>query len=388
MSDASSPITDRNDQWGRVVRYLREPLLLVDVATGRCVDGNPAAASLLRTSVETLRGCHLSEFAPRAQPDGTASNAIIGTWASLRTDLAHVMPWTFQRASGEMVATELQVIAVPGAPDQCLRCLQATELVAESPGRGVAHITDANHQLLESVRQRSMFLSSVSHDLRSPLHTIIGFSELLIAGQVAPGTPEHHESLADILDAGRRLLAQIDDILAIAATEQGRVELHPEPVALGALVLDVCAAARPVGGVEHVRLDCEFDPALAEVTVDPLRLRQIVFNYVSNAFRFVPDGGHIVVRTIAEGPDWFRLEVEDSGTGVAPSELSRLFTEVSTVPGSRMARGTGFGLALTRRLVEAHGGSVGAHNQPHAGSVFHARLPRQVATAARRGGPP
>ena len=131
-----------------------------------------------------------------------------------------------------------------------------------------------------------------------------------------------------------------------------------------------------------MRLDCEFDPALAEVTVDPLRLRQIVFNYVSNAYRFVPDGGHIVVRTIAEGPDWFRLEVEDSGVGVAASELGRLFAEVSTVPGSRLARGTGFGLALTRRLVEAHGGSVGAHNQPHAGSVFHARLPRQARPTA------
>ena len=319
-------MADRDTQWSRVVRYLRDPLLLIDAATGRCVDGNPAAANLLRTSVETLRGCHLAEFAPRSQPDGTTSLAIIGTWAGLRADLTHVMPWTFQRATGEIASTELQIFAIPGAPDQCLRCLRISEQPGAPAGRGAAPLTDANHELLESVRQRSMFLSSVSHDLRSPLHTIIGFSELLIAGQVAPGTPEHHESLVDILDAGRRLLAQIDDILALAATEQGHVELHPEPVALDALVRDVCAAARPSGGVEAVRLDCEFDPALAEVTVDPLRLRQIVFNYVSNAYRFVPDG-----RPSMRGRGrWFRMMRNNSSR-------SATLSSARVAPASRAA---------------------------------------------------
>lgn len=378
---------DLSELWSRVVRYLPEPLILCDATDGRCVDANPAAAALMRTPTEALRGCHLTEFAPRSQPDGSSSRSVIDSWARLTCSHEHVMPWTIQRASGEELPVELRMTAVPGAPDQRLWCLRLVERPHDQPRGGAAPLDVANRELLETSRQRSMFLSSVSHELRSPLHTIIGFSELLVAGQVQPGTPEHQESLLDILQAGRSLLQQIDDILALAATEGGHLELHPEPLALEALIREVADTTRALAPSGDVHLDFEFDAALAEVTVDPLRLRQIVFNYLANAFRHVPAGGHIVVRTIAEGPDWFRVEVEDSGVGIAPSELNRLFAEVATVPGSRLARGTGFGLALTRRLVEAHGGSVGARSQPRVGSVFHARLPRQLIAAGAAAAP-
>lgn len=380
-------MTDLGELWSRVVRYLREPLILLDTSDGRCIDANPAAADLMRTPPEAMRGSHLAEFAPRTQPDGRTSRTAIEAWARLPEASEHVMPWTIQRTSGETVPVELRLTAVPGAPDQRLWCLRLAERPVDQPHGGPSPLDLANRELLESSRQRSMFLSSVSHELRSPLHTIIGFSELLAAGQVQPGTPEHQESLADILRAGRGLLQQIDDILALAATEGGRLELHPEPLALEALIREVAASTHALAPSANVRLAFEFDAALAEVTVDPLRLRQIVFNYLANAFRHVPDGGRIVVRTIAEGPDWFRIEVEDSGVAIAPSELGRLFAEVATVPGSRLARGTGFGLALTRRLVEAHGGSVGARSQPRTGSIFHARLPRQLGASVAAPGP-
>jgi signal transduction histidine kinase len=117
------------------------------------------------------------------------------------------------------------------------------------------------------------------------------------------------------------------------------------------------------------------------VVLDPARFRQVLYNYLSNALKFTPEGGNIVVRTTAEAADSFRLEVEDTGIGIAPDQLGRLFLQFEQLDtGGARPQGTGLGLALTRKIVEAQGGSVGVRSELGHGSVFHAVLPRGTAS--------
>jgi signal transduction histidine kinase len=130
---------------------------------------------------------------------------------------------------------------------------------------------------------------------------------------------------------------------------------------------------------KRIRVDVETDRALEIVVVDPMRFRQVVYNYLSNALKYTPEGGLVVVRIRPEGDARFRLEVEDSGIGIAPEHMDWLFRALSPyASGSNPLQGTGLGLALTRRIVEVQGGTVGVHSRIGQGSTFHAVLPRQT----------
>jgi CheY-like chemotaxis protein len=156
---------------------------------------------------------------------------------------------------------------------------------------------------------------------------------------------------------------------------------------MGRLVAEVRDILRSIAAGKRLRVDAEIDPALGPVVVDPGKLKQILYNYLSNAVKFTPEGGRISVRARPEGPEGFRLEVEDTGIGIKPEDLKRLFVEFQQLDATAAKKyaGTGLGLALSRRLVEAQGGAVGARSTPGQGSVFHAVLPR---AASRRAAEP
>jgi DNA-binding response OmpR family regulator len=251
-------------------------------------------------------------------------------------------------------------------------------LALESANRELAL---AKEQAEDSSRAKSSFLANMSHELRTPLNAIIGFAELLYDGHVDPASPEHHEFLGDILTSGRHLLQLINDILDLSKVEAGKLEFHPEPVRLPRLVGEVLAVLRTTAGNRRIRIESDLEPALGELVIDPARLKQVLYNYLSNALKFTPEGGHIAIRARAEDAERFRLEVEDTGIGIAAADVGRLFTEFQQLDAGADKRhgGTGLGLALTRRLVEAQGGSVGVASTPGTGSTFHAILPRRPA---------
>lgn len=235
-----------------------------------------------------------------------------------------------------------------------------------------------NRQIIEASRVKSLFLANMSHELRTPLNAIIGFAELLQAGAVPADSPKHAEFVGHIAGSGRHLLKLINDVLDLSKVESGKFEFKPEAMDLLSVVQEVTSTMRTLIEQKALRMDVQIDPALGTLQLDPARFKQVLYNYLSNAVKFTPDGGTIRVRAMPEGDASFRFEVEDSGIGIAPEDIPRLFVEFQQLDNSLSKRhqGTGLGLALTRRLVEAQGGSVGVHSEPGKGSVFHLVLPR------------
>ena len=230
----------------------------------------------------------------------------------------------------------------------------------------------------EANRLKSEFLANMSHELRTPLNAIIGFTELMHDGKVGPLKADQTEYLGDILTSSRHLLQLINDVLDLSKVESGKMEFRPEPVDLKRTVTEVRDILRSIAGAKRITVGTEIDPDLGQVMADPAKLKQVLYNYLSNALKFTPESGHVTVRALAEGPDRFRLEVEDTGIGIKPEDIGRLFVEFQQFDASAAKKypGTGLGLALTKRLVEAQGGHVGVQSTPGMGSLFYAVLPR------------
>jgi PAS domain S-box-containing protein len=235
-------------------------------------------------------------------------------------------------------------------------------------------------QVQEANRLKSQFLASMSHELRTPLNAIIGFTEIIHSGKAGPIGPLQQEFLGDILTSSRHLLQLINDELDLAKVESGKMEFRPEPVDLRAIIREVKNGLRNFTGIKRIRIVSEIAPSLGEIVVDPAKLKQVLYNYLSNALKFTPEGGHIMVRVLPEGPDAFRMEVEDTGIGIQSSDLDRLFVEFQQLDAGTGKKhpGTGLGLILTKRIAEAQGGSVGVHSAPGKGSTFFAVLPRRT----------
>jgi PAS domain S-box-containing protein len=241
-----------------------------------------------------------------------------------------------------------------------------------------------NRRIRESSRLKSEFLANMSHELRTPLNSIIGFADLLYDGDVPPDSPKHREFLGDILKSGRHLLRLINDVLDLAKVEAGKLEFRPEPVDLALLATEVTTVVRGIAASKQIELHVEIAPQVTQIVGDPGRLKQVLYNYVSNALKFATEGGHVWIRGLPEGDECFRLEVEDTGIGIADADIGRLFVEFQQLDTgtTKHHAGTGLGLALTKRLVEGQGGTVGVTSVPGKGSIFFAILPRVLQAEA------
>ena len=227
-------------------------------------------------------------------------------------------------------------------------------------------------------RLKSEFLANMSHELRTPLNAILGFTQLIHDGAVAPESPQFTEFLGDILASGHHLLQLINDVLDLSKVEAGKLEFHPEPVDLGVLVAELLAIMRTTAASKSIVIANEVAPDMPAVVIDAARLKQILYNYVSNALKFTEPGGRVVVRAnLADDGSRFRLDVEDTGIGIAPEDFERLFVEFQQLDAgvAKKHAGTGLGLALCKRLAEAQGGTVGVSSVPGKGSTFYALLP-------------
>jgi len=256
-------------------------------------------------------------------------------------------------------------------------------ILVSSAIRDITARKQLEQRMREANRMKSELLAHMSHELRTPLNAIIGFAALMHQGKVGPMAPQHHEYLGDILTSSRHLLGVINDALDLAKIEAGKIELRPEEVELGAVVGEVRDVLRELAARKRLAVETVVEPGLGRVRVDPRRVKQVLYNFLANAIELTPEGGRITIGVAAEGAGSFRLSVRDTGIGIAPEDLPKLFVEFQQIDASsrRKHQGTGLGLALTKSIVEAHGGHVEVESTPGAGSTFSAIVPRVAATA-------
>lgn len=226
-------------------------------------------------------------------------------------------------------------------------------------------------------RMKSAFLANMSHELRTPLSAVIGFTELLADNKIGPVAPAQLELLQHILRNARHLLALINDVLDLAKVESGAMLFRPAQTSISEVVEETIAGLRLLATEKQVALNCEMHLPPGKVLLDAQKLRQVLLNYVSNALKFTAANGVVTVRALLEDRSSFRLEVEDNGMGISPENLEKLFQDFHQVDDglSKQFPGSGLGLALTKRLVEAQGGKVGVASRPDKGSIFFAVLP-------------
>jgi signal transduction histidine kinase len=231
-------------------------------------------------------------------------------------------------------------------------------------------------QLEAASRHKSEFLANMSHELRTPLNAIIGFSEVLNERMFGDLNAKQAEYIQDILASGRHLLSLINDILDLSKVEAGRMELELGSFDLPATLENALTLVKERAARHAIDIHLTVGAGLGAVVADERKIKQVLLNLLSNAVKFTPDGGRIAV-SAALGDGMVEIAVSDTGIGVAPGDQSTIFEEFRQAGSDhgRKQEGTGLGLALTKKLVELHGGQIWVKSQVGQGSTFTFTLP-------------
>jgi signal transduction histidine kinase/DNA-binding response OmpR family regulator len=275
--------------------------------------------------------------------------------------------------------TDKQIELLTTFADQAVIAIENMRLFDE--------IQDKNCQLQLASEHKSQFVSSVSHELRTPLNAIIGLTEMMVTNAARFGTEKAQEPLQRVNRAGTHLLGLINQVLDLSKIEAGKLELNPQTVELAPLIDEVIGTAKQLAEPNKNHLVVEAQENLGALTVDPMRLRQILLNLLSNACKFTKEGEvKLQARRVGNGCDWIELAVADSGIGMTAEQQAKLFEEFSQADTSTAQRfgGTGLGLAISRKLARMMGGDITVASEPGQGSTFTIRLPRMVAVPKDR----
>lgn len=271
--------------------------------------------------------------------------------------------------------------------NQMLGNLQRTEGQLRSSttslGKQLAEMSETNVALAETNRLKSEFLANVTHELKTPLNSILGFADLLKKSFETAHDAKGLRYATNIHQSGSNLLALITDLLDLAKVEAGRMEVRPADFALGELVETLLAALKPLTEQKEIRIATEVDAEVPILHQDVTKIRQILFNLLSNAIKFSPTKGAIAVRAIMDSPTVVRVSVQDEGPGIEPGMQRLIFEKFRQAEGgkTRTHGGTGLGLAISRELTALLGGRIGVESNPGEGSTFFVVLPVRVEAA-------
>jgi len=264
-----------------------------------------------------------------------------------------------------------QVALLETFADQAVIAIENVRLFTE--------IQDKTQQLEIANRHKSEFLANMSHELRTPLNAVIGFSEVLLERMFGEVNPKQEEYLQDILSSGKHLLSLINDILDLSKIEAGRMELEAQSFDLPAALDNALTLIKERAARNSIKLEVHVDPQIGEIVADERKVKQVLLNLLSNAVKFTPEGGKITMSaSLNDGA--VAVSVADTGIGIAAADQQAVFEEFRQV-GTDYARkreGTGLGLALARRLVELHGGTLSLQSEIGKGSTFTFTLPVRV----------
>lgn len=359
-----------------------DAILQVD-ATGAIVIANRTAETVFGYTREELMGNSVDVLVPEANRAGHAEYRKAFAAAGIARPMGQGLNLYARRKDGTQFPVEISL-----SPVKTESGVNVTAVIRDVTERKqVEHRVRAlqeSYMAELEVRQReaerlnrlkSEFMASISHELRTPLHTIIGFAELL--GEEAEGSlgEKQRRFLRHIQDDSEHLLGLINDVLDLSRIEAGGLNLHPESLSLQKIVSEAVnsirlyAESRSVAVRERGNLDIR-------VMADPVRLRQILYNLLSNGAKFTEAGGEVCVDAVVEGSS-VKITVEDTGLGIPPEECTRIFDKFYQVGFTPVGvrEGTGLGLAICKQLVEMQGGKIWVESEPKKGSRFHFTLP-------------
>lgn len=245
----------------------------------------------------------------------------------------------------------------------------------------LGQLAESNVALYESNRLKSEFLANVSHELRTPLNSILGFADLL-RDQLAT-EPKSARYLQNIASAGNNLLDLINDLLDLAKIEAGRMEVRSEPLSLGDLLEGLTNLLRPLAEPKQIQMVTQLETGMPILQTDPVKLQQILYNFLANAIKFSPAGGRIEIAARRDGPVHAWIAVADQGPGIESAQQARIFEKFRQIDGSvtRQHSGSGLGLAISRELAALLSGTVGVISSPGAGATFWIRLPLTISAS-------
>ena len=317
---------------------------------------------------------------PVQVPDITGPGAYVGAnrenliESGIRAILAVPMVRE-DRLIGCLVVSRNRPGGFPAETIELLRTFATQSALAIENARLFHEIEDKSRQLEVASQHKSEFLANMSHELRTPLNAIIGFSEVLMQRMFGELNAKQEEYLKDIYESGRHLLSLINDILDLSKIEAGRMELELTAFDLPTAIDSALTLVRERATRRGIALQKTFDERVGPVQGDERKVRQVVLNLLSNAIKFTPEGGRIEIHVVpADGS--VEVSVRDTGVGIAPTDQEAVFEEFRQV-GSSAAKqeGTGLGLALCRKFVELHGGTIWVTSAVGTGSTFTFRLP-------------
>ena len=299
---------------------------------------------------------------------------------------------TPQRVVGAMTISRQRVDPFTELDAAILKVITNQAAIAIDNGRlyeqlqaHLGELETANAQIAEVSRLKSEFLANMSHELRTPLNAILGFSELLrddLAGKITE--KQKKDCLDNIYNSGRHLLSLINDVLDLTKIEAGRMDLVYEEFGVDSAVREVMNVVRSLAVKKDIEMTTAVDPPDVLLIADKNKFKQVLYNLLSNAIKFTPPSGKVVLKASADDQS-LTLTVRDSGIGI-PKELQHkifgAFYQVQS-SSSREYPGTGLGLALTKKLVELHGGSIGFESVPNQGTTFTVQLPLRPGPSKR-----
>jgi signal transduction histidine kinase/ActR/RegA family two-component response regulator len=272
--------------------------------------------------------------------------------------------------------------ALRGANDELqTRTLELEEEVSQRK-QAQEELLKAKHVAEEASRAKSTFLANMSHELRTPLNAIIGYSEMLEEEARDTQDPDHISDLQKIQFAGKHLLSLINDVLDLSKIEAGKMPLHLESINIRHMIDEIITTLRPAIEKNKNKLRVRMADEVSTMRADITKVRQILFNLLSNACKFTDHGtiGLDVDRKLEDGQDWIRFQVSDTGIGIAPKQRENLFKEFAQADTSiaRKYGGTGLGLAISYKFIQLMKGRIGVESELGKGATFTAELPAYV----------
>lgn len=263
---------------------------------------------------------------------------------------------------------------------------ELTQSLEEKVLERTRELEEINRELRIANEMKGRFISNMSHELKTPLHSIIGFSEVLldrISGDINEKQERH---ITNILNSGRHLLQLVNNVLDLAKIEAGRLQLSYESFHVETAINEVLMVLRHLSEKKLIKLRVDVGYGVGELVADKVKFKQILYNLLSNAIKFTPEGGKVGVRVerlmgddlfpwAPKGKEFIRVSVWDTGIGIKEEDKERIFEEFEQLDPSRSVEGAGLGLALTKKLVELHGGYIDVESTYGKGSIFNVYLP-------------